>query len=70
MAPTTSASGGTSLLTNTFTQNTDGTLATATGFLDSATYTGDGLSHVQRSPSEVLMRVGEIISNDRAFNKD
>ncbi len=67
--PTTSASGGTDLNTNTFTQSSStGVVSVASGFQVSDTTTSDGLGHVQLSPAEVLNRVGELIRNDRAFN--
>ncbi len=67
--PTTVASGGTSLLTNTFVQNAaTGVLTSASGFLDSATTTTDGLGHVLRNPPEAIERGIELIRNDRAFN--
>lgn len=68
-APTTPASGGTSLLTNTFTQSaTTGLLSTASGFLVSATTTTDGLGHVLKSPQDCFERANAMIRNDRAFN--
>ncbi len=68
-APTTVASGGTSLLTNTFTQTAaTGALATASGFLVSATTTTDGLGHILKSPSDCLERASALVRNDRAFN--
>jgi hypothetical protein len=67
--PTSNASGGTNLLTNTYTQSaTTGALLTASGFLDSATDTGDGLGHKLRTPSECLERCSAIVRNDRSFN--
>lgn len=65
----TTVSGGTSLLTNTFTQTAaTGALASASGFLVSATTTTDGLGHILRSPSEVIERAKAIIQNDRVQN--
>lgn len=61
--------GGTSLNTNTFTQNSaSGALLTASGFQVSDTTTSDGLGHVQLAPHEALNRVSELIRNDRSFN--
>ncbi len=67
--PSTVASGGTSLLTNTYVQNAaTGALTSASGFLDTATTTTDGLSHVLRNPWEAFERGISIARNDRAFN--
>lgn len=67
--PTTLPSGGTSLLTNTYTQNSaTGALLTASGFLDTATTTTDGLGHVLRNPAEAFQRGVALVCNDRAFN--
>lgn len=38
------------------------------GFQQAGTNTADGLSHVLRSPSEVLARVDSMIRADRSFN--
>ncbi len=68
-SPSTPASGGTSLLTNVYTQSsTTGALLTASGFLDTATTTTDGLGHVLRNPAEAFQRGIALINNDRAFN--
>lgn len=61
--------GGTSLLTNTFTQSSaTGVVTSASGFLVTATTTTDGLGHVLRSPAEAFQRGIAIINSDRAFN--
>jgi hypothetical protein len=67
--PGTNPSGGTSLLTNTYSQNAaTGALTSASGFLDTATTTTDGLGHVLRNPMEAIERGSEIIRNDRSYN--
>lgn len=59
----TTVTGGTSLLTNTYTQTAaTGALATASGFLNSAN------TNTLRSPYDAIERCVEMIRNDRAFN--
>lgn len=70
---TTSFTGGTNLLTNTFTQTSaTGALATASGFLNTTNITGisssDDFRRVLRGPLEAAVKAGEICANDRAFN--
>lgn len=69
-APTTTTiTGGTTLLTNTFTQTASTGVVTAiSGFLDSATDPADGLGHKLRSPLEALQRCIAYIAGDRSFN--
>lgn len=57
----TTVTGGTNLLTNTFTQ-VAGVTTVATGFLNSAQ------TSTMRSPMEAMERALEIITNDRSFN--
>ncbi len=70
---TTSFSGGTDLLTDTFTQTSaTGALATASGFLDTTNMTGisssDAFKRKVRDPLLAALKAGEICNNDRAFN--
>lgn len=65
----TSVTAGTNLLTNTYTQSAaTGVVTAASGFLDTATDTADGLGHKYRNPQEAIQRAVQILSNDRAFN--
>jgi len=67
--PSTVASGGTSLITNTFVQNSaTGALTSDSGFLAGATTTTDGLGHSLRSPGDVLERAKALIALDRSYN--
>ncbi len=70
---TTSFSGGTDLLTNTFTQTSaTGALATASGFLNTTNMTGvassDSFKRSVRDPLLAAVKAGELCANDRAFN--
>lgn len=66
---TTTITGGTSLLSNTFTQTAaTGVVTAISGFQTEATDTGDGLGHKFRSPIEALQRAMGFIASDRAFN--
>jgi len=70
---TTSFSGGTNLLTDTFTADSaTGGLTTASGFLNTTNITGisssDTFKRVLRGPLEAAIKAGEICANDRAFN--
>lgn len=70
---TTTFTGGTNLLSNTFTQtNATGALATAAGFLNTTNMTGvassDDFKRIVRDPLLAAVKAGELCNNDRAFN--
>ncbi len=69
---TTSFSGGTDLLTDTYVQNSStGLLTSASGFLDTTNIAGTGqqtLGRKLRGIVEAFFKAGEIAQNDRSFN--